>query len=262
MPDTPPAPPARRQSDRRRRPASALGVVGVLGEILVTLGVVVLLYVAYQLWIGDAIIGSQRQAEAQEITQQWAAEQSAPTATPGPDATGEPVTAEPVVTPEVGDAEIFATLHVPRFGEDWVFPVAEGVSKTRVLDPIGIGHYPGTPMPGAMGNVALAAHRYTHGAPFENLPSLQIGDAIVIETVDGWYTYRFRNMEYVRPDEVAVLEPVPQKVGAAPDGRYLTLTTCSPMWSTAERIAAYAVFESFTPRAAGEPASLTLAGEA
>ncbi|MBD7958458.1 class E sortase [Microbacterium sp. Sa4CUA7] len=259
MSDAATAPPTRRQRVSHRRPVSVLGVIG---EVLVTLGVVVLLYVAYQMWIGDVIIGGQRQAEAHEVTEQWAAEQSAPAATPEPDAIDDPVATEPIVTPEVGESEIFATLHVPRFGEGWVFAVAEGVSKSRVLDPIGIGHYPGTAMPGALGNVALAAHRYTQGAAFENVPSLQVGDAIVIETADGWYTYRFRNLEYVRPDEVAVLEPVPQRVGSTPDGRYLTLTTCSPMWSTAERIAAYAVFDAFTPRAAGAPAALALAGEA
>lgn len=240
----------------RRRPVS---VLGVLGEILITLGVVVLLYVAWQMWIGDAIISSQRQSEAQQLSRQWAEQAQTEPTTPEPEATAEPAPAEPIVPAEVPNGDVFATLYVPRFGEGWTFPVAEGISKSRVLDPIGVGHYPGTALPGAVGNVALAAHRYTHGAPFEHVPTLRIGDAIVIETADGWFTYRYRNMEYVRPDEVGVLEPVPQRVGAAPDGRYLTLTTCSPMWSTEERLAAYAVFESFTPRAQGAPESLTLA---
>jgi len=238
-----------------------VSVLGVVGEILITIGVVVLLYVVWQLWVGDAIIGSQRQSEAREITRQWA-DEADDTATPAPDAEQAAPAAEPIVPAVVPDAEVFGALHIPRFGDDWVFPIAEGISKTRVLDPIGVGHYPGTAMPGAMGNVALAAHRYTQGAPFENVPSLQLGDAIVLETADGWYTYRFRNLEYVRPDEVSVLEPVPQRPGVAADGRYLTLTTCSPMWSTAERLAAYAVFESFTPRAAGAPDALTPGGEA
>ncbi|MCR2813019.1 class E sortase [Microbacterium sp. zg.Y1090] len=246
-------PPTLGMRTRSAAPSRRPSAWGVLGEVLITFGVIVLLYVAWQMWIGDAIISTQRQAEAREVTEQWA---SAPV-DPVPDA-AEPA-AEPIVAEPVGEGEVFATLHIPRFGDDWIFPIAEGVSKTQVLDPIGVGHYPGTPMPGAMGNVALAAHRYTHGAPFENVPSLQVGDAIVLETADGWYTYRYRNMEYVRPDEVSVLAPVPQNPGAAADGRYLTLTTCSPMWSTQERIAAYAVFESFTPRAAGEPDALTSA---
>jgi len=252
------ATPRRRRSQPSR---GRLGVVGVIGEILITVGVIVLLYVVWQLWIGDAIVGAQRQAEAQEISRQWATgeEDSASAATPAPGAGSGTASPEPVVPAAVGETEVFATLHIPRFGDDWVFPVAEGISKSGVLDPIGVGHYPGTAMPGALGNVALAAHRYTHGAPFENVPSLRIGDAIVLETPDGWYTYRFRNLEYVRPDEVSVLEPVPQRPGVAADGRYLTLTTCSPMWSTAERIAAYAVFESFTPRADGAPDSLASA---
>ncbi|MBN9170067.1 MAG: class E sortase, partial [Microbacterium sp.] len=80
--------------------------------------------------------------------------------------------------------------------------------------------------------------------------------AIVIETPQGWYTYRFRTLEYVKPDAVDVLLPVPQESGLSADGRYLTMTSCSPMYSKAERIVAYSSFESFTPRAAGAPASL------
>ena len=125
------------------------------------------------------------------------------------------------------------------------------------LDPIGIGHYPGTPMPGAEGNVALAAHRTTFGKPFNRIADLRVGDAIVIETQDGWYTYRFRTLEYVTPDEIEVTLPVPQQEGVAANGRYLTMTICSPMYSLAERIVGYSVFESFTPRSAGAPASLT-----
>ncbi|MCR2827685.1 class E sortase, partial [Microbacterium sp. zg.Y909] len=250
----PAAPPLRRR--RSAAPRGRASVVGVIGEILMTLGIVLLLFMVWQLWIGDAIIGEQRQSQAREITQEWAMGeqgQTVPEPTPDPSVESEPAPVEPVVPAPVGDAEVFGALHIPRFGDTWVFPIAEGISKSRVLDPIGVGHYPGTAMPGDMGNVALAAHRYTQGAPFEHVPSLQIGDAIVLETQEGWYTYRFRNMEYVRPDEVAVLEPVPQRPGVAADGRYLTLTTCSPMWSTAERLAAYAVFDSFTPRADGPP---------
>ena len=79
----------------------------------------------------------------------------------------------------------------------------------------------------------------------------------MIETPDGWYTYRFRTLEYVKPDAVEVLAPVPQETGVSADGQYLTMTSCSPMYSRAERIIAYSVFEAFTPRAAGAPLALT-----
>lgn len=233
-----------------------MSVVAAIGEVLVTAGVVALLFVAWQLWIGDLIIGAQHNAAAQDLSQQWAADAPAPTVSATTTATPTPAPVEPVVLPEAADAEVFGIMRIPRFGSDYAVKVAGGVSRPRTLDPLGIGHYPGTAMPGAEGNVALAAHRTTYGKPFNLIANLRIGDAIVIETADGWYTYRFRTLEYVTPDAVDVLLPVPQANGVAADGRYLTMTSCSPMYSKAERIVAYSVFDSFTPRSAGAPASL------
>jgi sortase A len=102
-----------------------------------------------------------------------------------------------------------------------------------------------------------AAHRWTSGEPFDPIDQLVAGDAIVVETKAGWYTYRFRNLEYVQDTQVEVLLPVPQQVGVAADGRYLTLTSCAPKLNMLERIIAYALFEDFTPRADGPPASLS-----
>jgi sortase A len=102
----------------------------------------------------------------------------------------------------------------------------------------------------------VAAHRTTWGKPFNRIAELRLGDAIVVETAEGWFTYRFRTLEYVTPTEVDVLLPVPQAMDAPAGTAYITLTSCSPMFAMTERIVAYGVFESFTPRAAGEPASL------
>jgi sortase A len=131
------------------------------------------------------------------------------------------------------------------------------VSRSRTLDPIGIGHYSGTDMPGQVGNFAVAAHRTTYGKPFNRIADLRLGDAIVVETKDGWFVYRFRTLEYVRPNAVDVLLPVPQQDGVTASTAYLTMTSCSPMYSLTERIVAYSVFESFTPRASGPPSALT-----
>jgi len=243
------------------RPRRRASVAGVIGELLITAGVIVLLYVVWQLWVGDMIYGAERNASGSAQSELWQEQwqQQNPGATaPSPAATdpASPVTAPPPVLAEPADAEKFAVMHIPRFGSDYAVEMAGGVSRPRTLDPIGIGHYPGTAMPGQPGNFALAAHRTTWGKPFNRIADLHVGDAIVVETPDGWYTYRFRTLEYVRPDAVEVLLPVPQVKDVPAGTAYITMTSCSPMYAMTERIVAYGVFESFTPRSAGEPASL------
>lgn len=223
----------------------------MLGELLLTAGVVMLLFVSWQMWFGDMIIGSQKQAEASALAQQWQVEGSS--AGSGSDASviDVPVLAEPE------DGAAFAVMYVPRFGADWKFTIANGTSKKAILDQGQIGHYEGTAMPGAEGNMAVAAHRWTSGAPFDPVDRLVIGDAIVVQTPDGWYTYRFRNVEYVQDTAIEVLNPVPQQVDLTANGKYLTLTSCAPKLNMLERIISYAVFEEFTPTADGPPASLS-----
>jgi sortase A len=229
-------------------------VLGVLGDLLLTAGVVVLLFVGWQLWIGDAIIGAQFKSEAGALTEEWAAAPTAPA--PSPDTEAASPT-EPPALAQPGNGEVFGVLRIPRLGPDYQFKLAGGVSASVTLDPIGIGHYPDTAMPGQQGNFAIAGHRGSHGAPFADLPSLRIGDAVVVETEGGWYTYRFRNLEYVRPDGVGVLLPVPQAADVQATDRLITMTTCSPRFGSTERAIAYGVFESYTPRADGPPAALT-----
>lgn len=250
----------------RARPRARVSVVGIIGELLITAGVIVLLYVVWQLWVGDLIYGAERNATGEELSQTWAEEYVPPVEEPATEdpateepADADPVTAEPVILAEPADAEEFGVLWIPRFGPDYHVPMAGGITRARTLDPIGVGHYPGTSMPGESGNFAVAAHRTTWGKPFNRIADLHVGDAIVVETEGGWYTYRFRTLEYVTPDEVEVLLPVPQQLDVPPGTSYMTMTSCSPMFSLAERIVAYSVFESFTPRSAGEPASLTQA---
>ncbi|WP_308221532.1 class E sortase [Microbacterium kunmingense] len=231
-----------------------------MGEILITLGVLALLYVAWQMWIGDIIYAAQAREEGQALSEQWAAEYSAANPTPVDSAPMEdaapPQPLEPPLLEQPADAETFASIRIPRFGADYVFEVAGGTSRARTLDTVRVGHYDGSEMPGQVGNFALAAHRTTFGAPFNRIADLKVGDAIVIETRDGWYTYRFRNHQYVVPTQVDVLLDVPQKPDVPAEGRYLTMTSCSPIGSLAERIVAYSVFENYTPRAEGEPTSL------
>lgn len=244
---------------RRVRSRPRVSVLGVIGELLITVGVVALLFVAWQMWIGDMIIGEQKHAEADALSQSWITADAAPSesASPEPTATTDaPEVPIPVLgQPEYGDQ--FGVMFVPRFGADWKFTIASGTSRKDILDLGQIGHYVDTAMPGQVGNTAYAAHRWTSGQPFDPIDRLVVGDAIVIQTPDGWYTYRFRTLEYVQDTQVDVLLPVPQQSGIEANGRYLTLTSCAPKLNMLERIIAYAVFDEFTPTADGPPASLT-----
>ncbi|MFG6444599.1 class E sortase [Microbacterium sp. P06] len=256
------APPATRRERRatptpkRRRRVS---VIGVIGEVLMTAGVIIFLYVAWQMWIGDLITGAQANADAHSLSQQWEEEyeDQADPVPPTEQSETEPVFAEPPVLPQPADAETFAAMYIPRFGADYTREIAGGTTRPRTLDTNRIGHYTDAAMPGEVGNFSLAAHRTTYGAPFNRLAELHVNDAIVIETPDGWYTYRFRTLQYVKPSEVDVLLDVPQAPEVPAGERYITLTSCSPMFSLAERIIGYGLFEGFTPRSAGPPASLT-----
>ncbi|MGW8482700.1 class E sortase [Microbacterium sp. NPDC055903] len=241
---------------RKKRPRSRATFTSVLGELLLTAGVVVLLFVAWQMWIGDFIISAQHNAEGAEISQEWA---EMPTPELPPAVTDEETGAtwyEPPILPHPGDGEQFAQMLIPRFGSDYNVKIAGGTTRSVTLDKIGIGLYTQSKMPGEVGNFALAGHRTTWGKPFNQIDKLKLNDAIVVETPEGWYTYRFRTLEYVEPSEVDVLADVPQLPGIATGERYITLTACSPLYSLAERIVAYGVFEGFQPRAEGPPDSL------
>ena len=236
--------------------APKITVVGVLGELLITAGVVVMLFLGWYVWLDDIISGTEQQAAGVEVQQQLQQEwerAEAITERPAVD-NGEPVVAEPAAA-----GEVFGTLIVPRFGADWVRPIAGGIDLSTVLNnrQIGVGHYLDTQMPGEMGNFAIAAHRTTFGAPFANIAELRVGDMIYVETADGWYEYGFRGLEYVWPTYVSVLEPVPREPSVEATDRFLTMTSCNPRFSSAERIIAYAVMENWYPRAEGPPAAIS-----
>lgn len=240
---------------RRTRPRKRVTVVGVLGEIPITAAVLVLLFLGWQVWLNDIIVGQQLRGESVEQSQEWEKEQGTPDhGTPD----------DPPVMTAPANAERFALLAVPRFGADYYRPIAEGVGTNDVLNRGNIGHYPTTQMPGAVGNFAIAAHRSAHGGNFHNLHELRVGDHLYVETADGWYSYVFRNLEYVRPTGVGVLNPTPQAEGIEATDRVITLTTCNPFFSTAERLIAYGVFDRWYPRADGPPEEIaaTVAGGA
>jgi sortase A len=234
---------------RAKRPRRKVSVVGVFGELLITAGLVVLMFLGWQTWWNSAVLASQQSSAASKQSQEWleqgrAEHAPAPTPTPGTTDYGPP----PVMTP-VGTAEPMAIIYIPRFGADWKRIIRESVDVQKVLNSYdaGVGHYPGTQMPGEAGNFAIAAHDTGYGDAFLNVSKLQLGDKIYIQTKDGFYTYEFRNFEYVQPTAVNVLLPVPQVTGAAATDRFITMTTCNPPYHAQERIAAYGVFDSWQP---------------
>ncbi|MRG58937.1 class E sortase [Agromyces sp. CFH 90414] len=257
---------ARRAEDRReaseRRPR--VSVVGVFGELLLTAGALILLFLGWQLWWNDAIMAGQQSEAASELSAAWAENDRAqrePAATEDPAAApvdpGEPI----VDATEYPNGESFAVMYVPRFNAPETFDSVRNIAEGIGLDVLnsysqGVGHYPGTAMPGAVGNFAIAAHRSAYGGGMHEIEQLQLGDAIYIQTKDGWYTYRFRDFEYVTPETVDVLSPVPHHPDLQPTDRIITLTSCNPLYSTAERIIAYGVLESWQPGAANPPAEI------
>lgn len=239
-------------------------VLGVLGELLITASVLVLLFLGWQLWWNDMIMANSQSDAASQISQDWIAQK---TSTPEPVPTGDP--AEPIAAPPPVDfgapivaavpanAQAFAVLYVPRFGADYSRTIAEGTGHDVLnSNRLGIGHYAGTQMPGEVGNFAVAAHRSAFGGGMHLINELQLGDAIYVQTADGYYTYRYRDTEYVTPSQVQVLASVPNHPDGNPVDRIITLTSCNPLYSTAERIIAYGMLESWRPLSAGAPAEL------
>ena len=225
------------------------GAVQVVGELLITAGVILLLFVAWQLWWTNV----ESDAKQSEVIKEFAHDlDAAPSITPPPAADG---FGEPVVGTTPGHAGTIGIMYIPRFGANYTRPIVQGTSQD-VLDTLGLGHYDNTAMPGAVGNFAVAGHRQTHGAVLDNIHTLVPGDKIYVQTKDGYYTYIFRNNQIVLPSRTDVLEPVPTAPGVAPTERFLTMTSCNPRFGAEERIIAYALMDSWRPASAGPPAEI------
>lgn len=246
---------SRKHARHAAKPRRRATVLSVLGELLLTAGALIGLYVVWQLWIGDYLISNERYAEADSVTQRWAEiANEVPAPDPITDDAGQVTYPPPLIaTPEID--EVFATMQIPRFGESFNYPIVSGTGR-YALDNIGIGAYEQATMPGQPGNFSLAGHRAGWGGPFYDIDKLRLGDPIVVETPEGWFTYKFRDIEYVEPTTVTVLDPVPHQFGLAASDSIITITACSPIGTVDERIVAYGVFDSFQPRAEGPPESL------
>ncbi|WGD37357.1 class E sortase [Lysinibacter sp. HNR] len=245
---------ARRRPRKRVRKRRKATVTGVLGEILITAGVLVLGFIVWQPIWSSTVVANQTATASQAQRDQW-------------EANAQPSDAEgimydediPLPTP-AAPGEHFGILYAPAFGPGFRAGIGGGTDVRTVLNnyDLGIGHYSNTQLPGEVGNFAIAAHRSGWvPTPFREIMNLRVGDPLVVETENGYYTYRFRNVEYVLPTQVDVLNPFPRLEGQPGVDRILTMTTCHPKLSgSLERAIGYAVFESFQPRSAGMPQEL------
>jgi sortase A len=148
-----------------------------------------------------------------------------------------------------------ALIRIPRFGDDYVVPVLEGTSDAVLA--AGFGHFADTVDPGQVGNYALAAHRVTHGEPLRDMPDLQPGDQVIVETRTTTYTYVLDTGgdDLVVPFTAGwVLDPLPHNPdgGVEPQqatgGRLITLTTCSELFHTDNRMIAFGHLVKKEPR--------------
>lgn len=185
------------------------------GKTLISLGVLILLFVAYQLW-GTGLAHARDQ---RDLRNRFTNELATTTTLPSPAATPQPPPAAEDVC-----AECVAVINIPKIGLDEV--VVEGVGVEELKK--GVGHYPDTKMPGEPGNAALAGHRTTYGHPFNRIDELVPGDPIIITTRQGTFRYEVMEKKVVTPETVSVLDDTP-------DNR-LTMTTCHPMYSAEKRL--------------------------
>jgi sortase A len=219
---------------------AARWVVGGLGDILVTAGLVLLLFVAWQLWWTDVEANRAQGGTVQALTRDFG--RSSPSA---------PAAAPNEHPKPVKFGEAFAIVRIPRLGEDYARPLLEGTDYETLKK--GLGHYQGTAAPGAKGNLGIAGHRTTYGRPLHEIDLLRKGDKVIVETRTGYSVYAVDRHEIVSPFAVEVIAPVPGKPGAEPNGSWLTLTACHPKYSAAQRYVVFAKLVRTYPRAEGLP---------
>lgn len=219
----------------RRRP-SPFTVVGVL---MLVVGLSCLGWVGYQ-YFGTNIVSEKAFTQEKDgLRAKW---DSQPVGKDKPDGAQ-------VVIP--GDA--IGLLRIPKFGNDYEIPILSGTDLDILSR--GVGHYPSTAAPGAVGNFAIAGHRITHGEPFAKLLELSKDDKVVVETREAIYTYAIdvapKNLT-VADTETCVIDPVPchssekadgKKADVAPTEKMLTLTTCQDLFRSPDRSVGFAVLE-------------------
>lgn len=255
--------------------------VRAFGELMITAGLVILLFVVYEVYITDLISAGKQDEATTALDDQWKDSN-----------TVAPVDPQRQAQYDLIEGKAFAKMYVPVFGPDYKFSIVEGTTDKHLE--VGPGHYVGTALPGNPGNFAVAGHRVGKGAPFNDLDLLSSCDAIVVETQTNWVVYRMLptegeeagwtegkaknpkcakvaplkdkanpdnsayaktvGQEIVTPQQGEVISPVPHYSGELPAAQQvalMTLTTCHPRFSDKQRLIVHAVLTMSYPKAPG-----------
>lgn len=230
-----------------------LGLRGV-GQTLITAGLVILLFVVYEVWVTNIFASAAQDSVRKTLQQQWVNGDN-----PLVEQSALPGSTQATIPTGIG----IANIYMPRLGDDYHFTIVEGTNDGDLEK--GPGHYQGTALPGQIGNFSVAGHRVGKGEPFLNLDKLQPGDSIVIETADKWYVYKVMGdvatkdlstpgvegvvgRQIVNPSDIGVIAPVPNKPGTTPTAALLTLTTCHPKFTANKRMIIHAALDRTVTR--------------
>ena len=229
------------------------------GQTLITAGLVVLLFVVYELWV-TYIFAHEKQSKVRSaLEKEWAKGDD-------PLVIGRlPLPGGKQTTIPVGTG--IANIYMPRLGTDYHFTIVQGTDDGSLEK--GPGHYLHTALPGEVGNFSVAGHRVGKGEPFLNLDHLRPGDAVVVETKSSWFIYRVKGntdtgnlsnrgtddipgREIVNPSDTDVIAPVADHPGQKPTEKLLTLTTCHPKFTANQRMIVHAVLARVVPHVGNE----------
>ncbi|WP_255657847.1 class E sortase [Actinoplanes sp. L3-i22] len=225
------------------RPSKVRSGIRGAGELMITFGLIVLLFAGYEVFGNSAAVQNEQDHLAQELDQSWADPTVTPTnAAKGPAAPGE---------------NLVGRIYIPKLDKEWV--VVDGVRPQDIK--YAPGHYPETAKPGQIGNFSVAGHRIKK--IFWRIDELKAGDVIGVETRDAWYVYQVYGQQVVKPNQVEVVAAVPNEPDATPTKALLTLTTCNPKFNNYQRLIVHAELVKTVPRDqtkadAGIPAEMKL----
>ena len=261
-----PALPPQSPSPGTRRRSAGSKVLGGLGELFITLGVVGLLYAAWELWW----TGLEAESDRQQTLEKFHSDMPTPAETaaaagdesvPGDFevcftlADGTEIGCAAHMRSRTGPEDIMGTVYAPRLGDTWAAPIRHGTGAEQI-DRGGVGHYTQTQLPDEPGNFALAGHRNTNASMLGDQDRLEPGDPIYVVSYDGMYVYEVRERHVVDPEEVEVLTPAPRSRGSETEAAILTLTTCHPRYSNRQRLIHHAELVDFVPPGGAAPEGL------